>query len=162
MEVVGPFDAAFDVAEVVDALAEVDAHPEGEGGELCRGDARAEGEAGVNVSVFRAVPDASETTAAGGLLATEDDEGGLCSVGELAFGFGVGAVDFVEDDDVKVRGGARQEGFDHGGVEGVWFLQEAVPFAADGFEFKALGAHLLHMRPDGYARYFESVGEDAA
>ena len=126
------------------------------------GNAGAEGDAEVKVAVGFAVPGATETAAALGLAAGEDGEGGGAAGAELAGGFVVGAVGFVEDEEGEAARADFELGFDEDCVGRGGFGREAVAAGALGLEGEAGGAEFFHVVPDRDAADAEFGGEGCA
>src|SRR5688572_17557582 len=100
-QVVGPFEAGLDAAEIGDEFADAEAHPEREILQTRRLEFRPEDKGAVEIAGRRAVPGAPTPAPALGLFAGQDHQGGGCAGGEVTGGFGVRAVDLVERDKVR-------------------------------------------------------------
>ena len=96
-QIVGPFQAGLKRRGVGDEFAEVKAHPQRERRHAGRFDLRAKGEGDIKVAVGGTVPRATEAAAGFGLATGDDGKRLGPAGGELARGFVVGAIDFVEN-----------------------------------------------------------------
>jgi hypothetical protein len=117
-EIVRPFEAGREAAEIFHQLAEAGAEPEREILQARRFELRAKDERRVEIAGVRAVPRPTTPAAAARLRACEDDERHGFVGGETALGFAVGAVDRVEAHEVR-RTHATEVSADEGFVQPV-------------------------------------------
>ena len=151
-EVVGPFQARLDLAEIRDEFADVEPHPEGEVVHAGRLELRPEHERRVEIAGGGAVPIAAAAAPALGLGAGQDHQRHPAAGGQVALRFAVGAVDLVQADDLGRAGPAAEVGVDQGRMQQWRCFSQLVAAAADGLESETLLRELLQLQPHRHPR----------
>lgn len=142
-EVVRPFELDGEVECLVEVVTELGGDPGGEGLDEGGGKVGFEGEGDVGITEVIAIPGAAVAASALGLFAGDDDEGGGGLAGELAFGFAIGAIDFVKIDNGEFGVVMFEVGGEEVWMDGGRLGEKAVAAVADGFECETLASKVF-------------------
>ncbi len=116
VEVIRPFEARRDFAEIGDELAHIQPHPECEILEFYRSELGAKNKGNIEIAVGGAVPRALAASVATSLFSGDDDERCRLAGGEEALSLSVCTVDLVEANDPERAGLMYETGLDQHGV----------------------------------------------
>ncbi len=150
-DIVGPFDAGFDMNKIGDEFTDVYTHPKREGLHPSGFELGTKDEARVEVSGRLAVPDATEAPAALRLPASQDREWRFLSLRELAGGLIVRAVDFIENFQRAVGCAIFELSFDERGIKVRRISGETIAAGPLGGKCESSGPQFFHMLPHGDA-----------
>ena len=162
VEVVGPFDSGLDATEIGHEVAQIGAHPEGEGGHATGLELGPEDEARVDVAAVLAVPDAAEPAATKRLPAGQHDKRRGPPARQLAFGLVVSTIHLSEAEQVERSAPQFQMRQHKQGVDARGVPADAVAAAAHSLELEPLRAQLLHVHPDADPAHAQLPGQGSA